>query len=279
MSLFASVTVASRIEAAQTQLMAASIAAIRERRPEAQAWAKPVAGGMATLSDLESPLNKITGLGFGGEPEAAELEELEQAYASRGLGVQIELSTLGAPALATMLTRRGYVITGFEDILGRELPAPDVTASSDIAVVRGQPEDFAAWLDALVTGFGTPDTQGVASHEVFGRDALQRVIADVAGADGVTRYVAHLDGVVAGGASLAMIDGVALMTGAATLPDHRRRGVQRALLHTRLQDAAAHDCDLAVATVLPGSKSSRNMQRCGFARLYSRTILVREPNA
>ena len=42
-------------------------------------------------------------------------------------------------------------------------------------------------------------------------------------------------------------------------------------------DAALAGCDLAVVTTLPGSKSQQNVQRHGFALLYTRAILRRGP--
>ena len=50
----------------------------------------------------------------------------------------------------------------------------------------------------------------------------------------------------------------------------RRQGVQTALLSTRLADAAAAGCDIAVVTTAPGSKSQQNVHRQGFQLLYTR---------
>ena len=72
------------------------------------------------------------------------------------------------------------------------------------------------------------------------------------------------------------IEGVAQLAGAATLPEHRRQGVQTALLRHRLLDAARRGCDVAVVTTQPGSKSTENVQRFGFSVLYVRAILVKE---
>lgn len=72
-------------------------------------------------------------------------------------------------------------------------------------------------------------------------------------------------------------DGVAALAGAATVPAHRRRGVQTALLAARLADAAAAGCDLAVITTEPGSKSQENAQNSGFTLLYTRAILTKTP--
>jgi hypothetical protein len=53
--------------------------------------------------------------------------------------------------------------------------------------------------------------------------------------------------------------------------------VQTALLATRLADAAAAGCDIAVVTTAPGSQSQQNVQRRGFQLLYTRAILVKAP--
>ncbi|HEY3004161.1 MAG TPA: GNAT family N-acetyltransferase [Kribbellaceae bacterium] len=71
--------------------------------------------------------------------------------------------------------------------------------------------------------------------------------------------------------------GVAQLTGAATAPAHRRRGIQTALLAARLADATAAGCDVAVVTTQPGSKSQQNVQRRGFDLLYTRAILLKQP--
>jgi GNAT superfamily N-acetyltransferase len=67
------------------------------------------------------------------------------------------------------------------------------------------------------------------------------------------------------------------MAGAATVPAHRRRGIQSALLSTRLADAKAAGCEVAVITTQPGSKSQQNAQRQGFDLLYTRAVLVKQP--
>ncbi|HWO64486.1 MAG TPA: GNAT family N-acetyltransferase, partial [Umezawaea sp.] len=91
------------------------------------------------------------------------------------------------------------------------------------------------------------------------------------------RYLATLDGVAAGGGSFRVSDGIAQFTGAATAPPFRRRGIQNALLAARLADATAAGCDVAVITVQPGSRSQQNAQRRGFALLYTRAILLKDP--
>jgi N-acetylglutamate synthase-like GNAT family acetyltransferase len=96
-------------------------------------------------------------------------------------------------------------------------------------------------------------------------------------AAGAVRYTALRDGIIAGGATMRMSEGVAQLTGAATAPTHRSRGVHTALLSARLADAAVAGCDVAVITAQPGSKSQQNAQHQGFDLLYARAVLVEQP--
>lgn len=272
---FASTQLAARIERVECGLLRDCARAVASRRHGHRVLAREIAGGVATFTESDSPLNKVAGLGFAGPIPIDELQALERELAERGADVRVELSCLAEPSIGTLLTERGYVLTGFENVLGRALPF-DAQPSSDagIEIVRCSAEDRATWLDVVVTGFATPDTQGVPPDESFPRDVLERVVEDMACASGFTRYLARCAGDPAGAASMRLCDGVAQLCGAATLPAHRRRGVQGRLLMTRLAEATRAGCDIAVVTTQPGSKSAENVQRQGFELLYTRAVLV-----
>jgi GNAT superfamily N-acetyltransferase len=238
----------------------------------------PVAGSVASFAEEGSPLNKVAGLGFGGVPTAAALDEIERAFTARGAPVQVELAHLVDPAIGALLTDRGYRLTSFENVLGLALTGePERVTPPGVEVRPSGDDEFEPWLDVVADGFAHPDTQGAPSHEEFPREVVARAMRDLTAAAGVMRYVALRDGVLAGGASFRVAEGVAQLTGAATAPAHRRRGVQTALLSARLADAAAAGCDIAVITTQPGSKSQQNAQRRGFDLLYTRAILVKLP--
>jgi hypothetical protein len=55
----------------------------------------PIAGGVASFAEQGSPFNKVAGLGFGGVPSAAALDQIERAFAACGAAVQVELAHLG----------------------------------------------------------------------------------------------------------------------------------------------------------------------------------------
>jgi GNAT superfamily N-acetyltransferase len=147
-----------------------------------------------------------------------------------------------------------------------------------VAIERATAETDAIWGETVLTAFLEPDTfDGPASHESFDRETLERTYGDLIATSSFERYLARWDGQIAGGGTLRLFEGVAQLCGAATLKPHRRRGVQTALLRHRLEESAARGCDVAVVTTQPGSKSQQNVQRFGFALLYARAILVRQP--
>lgn len=272
--MFASSELGGRIEGAECGLLQECVAAIGRSRPAENVWTLRIAGGVATYTGPDSPLNKVAGLGFAGPVDEAELEIVERAFRDRATPVQVELSCLADPSVAPLLSRRGYVLQGFENVLGLEPGASSSRVADSVEVSISGDEELSLWLDVVVRGFLAPDTQGVASHETFSRAALERVIGDMAGARGLQRYLAREGGAPAGGASMRVADGVAQLCGAATLPEYRRRGVQTALLAVRLDHARHAGCDVAVVTTQPGSKAQQNVQRRGFELLYTRAVLV-----
>jgi ribosomal protein S18 acetylase RimI-like enzyme len=275
--LFASTSLAGRIERADASLLAESALASAERLGDARGFVTRLAGGVASYAGAGSPLNKVAALGFAGDLDERELAAVERAYAARGCPVQVELSALADPSIGALLTNRGYTLVGFENVLGRRLPAAaDAHPPREIAISESTADELASWLDVLIDGFALPDTQGVVSHEEFPRAALEAVLGAMTASAGFHRYLARVGGALAGGAGLRVCDGVAQLCGAATLPALRRRGVQTALLAERLSVASRAGCDVAVVTTQPGSKSQENAQRQGFDLLYARAILVRK---
>ncbi|WP_116100912.1 GNAT family N-acetyltransferase [Amycolatopsis thermalba] len=273
-ALFCDLPLAGRIERAEARRMAEATGVARGR-PGSAAFVRPVAGGVATFAEAGSPLNKIAGLGFGGVPAPDVLDETEQAFAAVGSPVQAELAHVADPAIAATLSGRGYRLESFENVLGRSLrEEPDRVTPPGVEIRPVGAGEFGTWLDTAVDAFTQPETDGPPPDQEFPREVLARALRDLAG-DGVRRYLALCDGVVAGAGSMCVTDGLAQFTGAATLPGHRRRGVQTALLSARLADAVSAGCDLAVITTQPASKSQQNAQRRGFQLLYTRAVLVK----
>jgi GNAT superfamily N-acetyltransferase len=275
--LFCDLGLAERIERAEAGLIEASARAAHRRLGDGRGFVIPVGGGLASFADDDSPYNKVVGLGFGGVPAGRELDEIERAYARVGAPVQVELAHLGDPEIGILLSRRGYQLESFENVLGLAIGQRyDVVLPDGITIRVSGDDELERWLDVMADAVAAPDTQGVPWREEFPRETYIEAERDAAAAH-ITRYVALRDGEIAGGAGLRTVAGIAQFAGAATLPAHRRRGIQSAFLTTRLADAAAAGCDVGVITTQPASKSQQNAQRSGFDLLYTRAVLVKHP--
>jgi hypothetical protein len=254
-------------------------AAVRQN-PDARPFVGQFGEGVAVYSGPDSPANKIIGVGFEEGLDGAALEEIERNYFERGACVQAEVATLASPAVQALFTARGYLLQGFENVLGRSSSDSDLlpaeTAGLTIEIV--QPSGLHTWIDAVITGFEHADATGAGSGVALPpRQAIEASFAHFAEMPGFRAYLVRVGGAVAGGGSLRISEGIAQLCGASTLPAFRCKGIHVALLRRRLRDARSAGSDLGIMTAQPGSKSHFNAQRQGFELLYSRAVLVKTP--
>jgi GNAT superfamily N-acetyltransferase len=275
--MFASTATAQRIERAEAETMRAIVAPLVASEQSPAAFVRALGGGVATFVRVGSPMNKIIAVGLEAALDEAALAEVEAAYRERGEPVRVELATLALPHVGTRLCERGYRLLGFENVLARPLLDASEGAARDgggaVRVERMTEATVAAWKAALVDGFAASDDTGLPVDAPV-RAVIETVVEDQMAMTGLYRYLAFVDGVLAGAASMHVHEGVALLTGSATLPAARRRGVQAALIATRLEEARARGAELAVITTAPGSQSQANVSRRGFALAYARAILL-----
>lgn len=279
--LFATTTLAARLERAECETVLDF--ALQARSRGRAVIIEHVGSGVAVFGGHGQPFNKVAGLGFDGPVGEDAIASVEAAFDAVGGEIRVELATLADPAVAAMLARRGYVLIGHENVLGLAL-APErvreydaaVAASREVVVSRAGSNELRVWRDTVIEGFAHRDVfDGPPPTESFDRESLESVFDDSSTTPGMVLYLARRGGDIAGGGSVRMSNGLAQMSGASTLPAHRRRGVQSTLLRARLADAARAGCDLAITCTEPASKSQENMQRAGFELLYSRAVLVR----
>jgi ribosomal protein S18 acetylase RimI-like enzyme len=180
--------------------------------------------------------------------------------------------------VAQQLAARGYELRAFENVLGCAAASLPPEPAATFAVENADELDRDAFVDCMVDSFLQVDGSGAGTADQFARADLVAAMRETMSLPGLRRYAVRVGGVMAGAASMHIDDqGVAQLCGAATAPKFRRRGIQAALLRTRLADAALAGCDVAVITTQPGSKSQANAQRQRFSLLYARAILVKPP--
>jgi hypothetical protein len=271
-SLVLDLALARRIELSEARAAADGAETFERLRPGSGAAVERIAGGYAVYCGANSPVTQAVGLGLDGAVSEEEFERLEAFYRNRGEPVRVETCPLADASLIEHFGRRKYRVTEFTNVMA--LPLCDGHSSNTkldpphgVTIERVPREQIDLWTLTVAQGFSEhfPVTQEIID--------TMRMFAF---GPTVECYLARAEGAVAGGATLAIRDGVAGLFGASTLPAFRNRGVQTALLGLRLARAAEAKCDLALCLAQPGSTSQRNVMRKGFSVLYTRVKFERE---
>lgn len=261
--LFADLTLAHRLEATDAAAGVAFTRAYAGLFPQCAAATLAIMGGSASFAGIDSPMTQAFALGLAGAVTAEELDELEAFYRDRGAAINIELCPLAHDSLRELLGERGYRAIEFSQVMVRELTAEDATTEIASAISVRQPNEN----ETEVYG-------DVAARGFFAEGDIPQFMTEVgqvfAHMPTLTRFLAEVDGQPAGCGGLSIHQDVATFAGAATLAEFRNRGVQTALIQTRLAHAARAGCRLAMVTTMPGTASYRNAARQGFQIAYTR---------
>jgi hypothetical protein len=272
---FADLELARRVEEAWDFLGVENARSQKRRMPESGAEVLAVGGGHAVFLGAGSPLSQAQGLGLHGEVARDDLGKMEEFFRDRGTPTQIEVASLAEPSLLAALSLRGYTIAEQTHSLvcplqGMSLREHGIPPSSPgtLEVVRIEAGGLEQWADVVLRCFF--ESPGDAPP------SLREGAISMGMVPGNTVWLAKVDGQPAGGGSLMIHDGLALICGDGTLKRYRHRGIQTSLLRARLDHALAAGCDLAAICTGPGSGSQRNAERQGFQVVYARTMMVHQ---
>jgi GNAT superfamily N-acetyltransferase len=249
-----------RMEGSANRAFVESRAAVE---PEVGATWIGVAGAYAMFDGVESPLTQTFGLGLFDEVGPDHVDRIESFYRERSSPVFHEVSPLAGVALFRMLHERGYQPVELTSVMYRPIAINSETSLSRIAVHAITGEHGHQWAEIAAQGWSSEAPQLVDFVRGIGRISVR--------AHGTTAFLATLDERPIAAAALNISDGIALLSGASTIPEARKQGAQQALLHARLRHAREHGCDLAMMCAVPGSASQRNAERHGFRIAYTRT--------
>jgi GNAT superfamily N-acetyltransferase len=262
--IFSDLSLSQRLERAEAHGGVEFVEARAAVEPESGACWTEVAGAYAMFDGVESPVTQTFGLGLYETPAGTDLERLEEFFKGRGAPVYHEVSPLADPQTFTLLNERGYEPFEFTSVMFRPLspfPCAARPRDSGVSVRLAGPEEYEVWAQTAARGW----------HEFEGSGDFMLGLSRVSARrkEGLS-FLAELDGRAIATGALCVREGVALLAGASTVPEARRRGAQLALLDARLAYAAEHGCDLAMMCAQPGSGSQRNAERHGFRIAYTR---------
>jgi GNAT superfamily N-acetyltransferase len=224
-----------------------------------------VGGTFAMFDGEESPLTQTFGLGIFEDATGEHLDRIETFFSERNAPVFHEVSPMADLSLLVVLAERGYQPIEVTSVMYLELTSSNWLGhprNHAISVRRIAEDEADLWAEVAAEGWSTEHGSLGEFTLAFGKIAAR--------ATGGHPFIAELGGRPVGAGGFAIYDDVCLLSGATTISDARRQGVQNALLAARLAYAAEHDCRLAMMCALPGSQSQKNAQRNGFEIAYTR---------
>ena len=259
----------ARLEAAHASQLHAIARAVREHAPSSSATSIDVGGGVASFILPHLSLSRAVGLGMRGPVSAEAMDTLEEFFQSRGTGSRIRLSPFAHRSLFEQLAGRRFHLVYLDTVLLRLL-APDEPfdlPGGPLTVRRAELHEAASWVSISTRGF---------EPEAKADPVRLRSLEAACFTRGASYLFAFVDGAPAGAGAIDVDGKTARLFAASTVPEHRGRGVQGALVAARLSLARDLGCTHVTVETEPGGPSQRNMERFGFFPVYSQAMMLKE---
>jgi GNAT superfamily N-acetyltransferase len=215
--------------------------------------------------------NRALGLGLERPATEDDVEEIAGFFRQQGVDWCAAVAPQAEPVeLASWLAARGLA-NGYAWAKFRRGVTEAPESASELRVDRVDGREAHTFADVFIRGYGVPELM---------RDWLARLPER----SGWHCFVAYDGDAPAATGALYAARGVGWLGIAATLPEHRRRGAQGALLAERIRAAAEAGCAEVVTEtgeLLEGKPSSsyRNILRAGFELDYVRPNYLSSPRS
>ena len=215
----------------------------------------------------EVTINRVIGLGISEPASDDALDEIADVYGP--VRHSIALAPGARPAgIAAMLRERGYEPAHAWVKFSRPAAEPPAPATG-LRVERIGSDRAEEFTTVLAAGFEIPH-------------AVTAMLAHLPGRPGWSWYLAHDGGAPVACGALFVRGRHGWLGQAATLPAHRRRGAQSALIAIRIAAAGAAGAEVVVTETGEivddrPTISYRNILRAGFAPVYLRPNYVSPP--
>ena len=225
-----------------------------------------VRGGVVAVVTADPSRYWTKALGFGADgpvDDALVAEVVDVSTAAGATEGVLAIAPAFLPTDWSAICERHGLVAGSrwaKSVRAVDTDTDDDTARTDLPVRRLTVDDVPGWARIIREAFGMnePDLSPML------RGAVEDPVAHVFGA---------FDGdLLVGAAALHVVDGVGSLNTGGTLPSHRGRGVQSALIAARAAAARAAGCRLLTAETggAETDPSYRNLGRAGFVRAYHR---------
>jgi GNAT superfamily N-acetyltransferase len=250
---------AARLEIAEAANMLALAQALVLSQPDTAF--EPIAGGIAVFAGVGSPMTHAMGIGMRGPVAHEELLRMEDFFRSRGSPCLVDLCPMVDPSVTDFFQSRLYRVIEFNNVIARSIQADEVFPPNP-GVRPVKEGELPRWAHVIAQGF--------LEHLPVPEETAKMMAGSAR--ESHCWFAGYEEPV--GGAAMNVRGDIALLTGDAVIPAGRRQGWQLMLIRERLAAAQRFGCELAAASVLPGSGSHRNYERSGFQLIYMRINLA-----
>lgn len=231
--------------------------------PESGAeWIK-IAGTYVMFDGVGFPTTQTFGLGAFQEITESDLDEIEKFFIERKADVTHEVSPLADPKVFSILCERGYHPIEFTNAMYKPIDSKNSSKHSKIKTRLINKKEIDLFAEIATQGW-------INDMPEFSKQ-LPEFSKIGASAEGAFPFIAELEGEPIGTGTVYIYDEIAILAGASTIPEHRRKGAQNALFEARINLAFENGCKIAIMDAHLGSQSHRNAEKKGFQVAYTRT--------
>jgi GNAT superfamily N-acetyltransferase len=230
-------------------------------------------GGALQIWNRAAPtllFNRILALGVFEPADDALIDALLARAQAEKSRCMIQLAPSTQPAnLAARLEAHGLKAEPDWLVHSRALDStlPEVVIPTGYRIEQVAPAKAAAWGDALLAAWGFPAAAAAG--------ALALALALIQHPDSICfAAIEQSSGLVVGGGALFVNNDVGGLYSDGVRTEHRRHGIQEALIAARLAEARRRGCVLACSQTLEAHSSHHNMALAGFEIAYTRRNYV-----
>jgi hypothetical protein len=213
--------------------------------------------------------NRVIGLGVYKPCTQETIDHIIALYSSHGKAFALQLApSVGTEELESLLALRGFVrADAWAKVIRRA--AGNIDIPTEFRIERIGPERASLFGATASGGFGVPLQMSPGFSSTVGHAGWQH-------------YLAYEGDTPVATGSLFVAGEIGWLGIGSTLPSHRGRGAQGALMARRIRDAAALGCEWVVTETGEDrpdgpNPSYHNMMRCGFQLAYNRRNYILRP--
>ncbi|WP_042144490.1 GNAT family N-acetyltransferase [Paucisalibacillus sp. EB02] len=259
--------IARRIEVSEIEMLNSRLTAI-QNIPGNPVGVEVAKFGQATAFSVKGipgpAFNTVRGLT---SDDTSEVDKILDFYNEKDIPIQIEITPACINSeLLKLLASKGVYQSNFHSVLYGGQMGIYENVNSSISIQKLKEDEFDLFAEIYLRGFGLPEfiKPGIAQNNQVLYPLKEWEF-----------YLATNNGEPAGIGVMFYQNGVATLAASATVPEHRKQGVHRALLKERIKDAHIKGAELVVGQAKYASVSSNNMEKLGLRVAYTKSIWVR----